>query len=118
MNKCEKLCTLYAKNRIEFKANKKRSCEIIMPRGEFNKKLCDRIATARKEYYDLHDYWSSWDDCFSEFDLIDIPVFKELAELWDRRRELKQEFGNIKRAIYREGVQLIMKKSLDKKRDV
>lgn len=106
----------YTENRIELRKIKKEISFILKGTSEKwedgvkDHPILQRLKEARQNWYDLGYGWNGWIACCQEFDITDGPEY-EIAYLWDKKSEIIQIAGKIKKAIYNKGLKEIKRKN-------
>jgi hypothetical protein len=124
----EQLVIDYASNRAEFRTVKDEIKALMWPLDEDGcvilippetRTLADKMTDLRKNFFESDDYmygfgrgWpdGGWIEVMEDSDITD-PDMVKLAELWERRKKLVNEAGNIKRAICARGAKLLRERA-------
>ena len=112
----EELVIAYAQNRTELREMQKIISTYCWTEIEGDKCLMELITDCRKDYFDAEideygctGYWPGWNEILCEFPA-DHPV-RQLASMFDQKKAIQNNAGNIKRAIAARGRKLLRNKS-------
>ena len=106
----EEILIAYAQNRIDNREVTRQISEACELFWQADTDIISVVNTLRLEYYDSVDCeyndqsgWSGWNEILQE----EHKQIRDLGDLFDRKREIKNEAGKIKTAIAARGRKLL-----------